>query len=270
MKKILLSTVAVLAMSGVAIAGPGVIEVDKPIAIIPHEVVYGSFYTVGLKVGTLGLGVDVSMPLSRHFNLRGNINGFTYSQNLNDIIKNNGGSSFDAFGGNADGKISFLTAGLLIDWYPFETSDFFMSAGAYYNANKLSITGDVLGSSQKFNINGEDYLASDLGSVTGDVIFGNSIAPYVGFGWGNRGDESGWSWSFEIGGLYQNVPTIEMSAVVGKVPTKQINGVLITQSIVDTELAKEVTKVNDEISNNEFAKFAKIYPVISFGITYSF
>ena len=267
MKKILLSTVAVLAMSGIALAGPGVIETNKPIAIIPHDApVYGSFYTMGLKVGTLGVGVDVSMPLSRHFNLRANVNGLTYTQNLNDIIKNNGGSSFDAFGGNADGKINFLTAGLLIDWYPFETSDFFMSAGVYYNANKLSMIGDASNSTQTFDINGVTYNGSELGSVTGDLIFGNKIAPYIGLGWGNRGDEAGWSWSFEIGGLYQDIPTVSLDATLGTVPP----GSTITQATIDADVSKEVTKVNNDISNNDISKFTKIYPVISFGITYSF
>ena len=255
MKKILLSTIAVLAMSGVAVAGPGVIETDKPIAIIPHDVVYGSFYTVGLRVSTLGVGVDVSMPLSRHFNLRANVNGLTYSRNLDDIIKNQGGIDINAFGGTADGKISFLTVGLLIDWYPFETSDFFLSGGVYYNANKITLSGNG-----KTTLNGTDYKAS----VSGDLLFGKSVAPYIGLGWGNRGDEAGWSWSFEIGGMYENIPTISLNPT----DTTGLNASNVIS--LNNDIKVEETKVNDEISNNNLSKYTKIYPVISFGITYSF
>ena len=287
MKKILLSTIAVLAMSGVAIAGPGVIKTDKPVAIIPHDdapVVYGSFYTVGLKLGTLGLGVDVSMPLSRHFNLRGNINGLSYTKDITNDINNLDQSLKDVFTGTTDGQVSLLTVGLLIDWYPFERSDFFLSAGVYYNANKVGLS--TIPTTLKYNGLIVDTTNID-GSITGDILFGNKVAPYIGFGWGNRGDEAGWSWSFEIGGLYQNIPTVSLANPTLKGNTVNVSGVdpitnttiagtipytsaQLADSITSAETVANDTITNTIVNGNKVTDYLKIYPVISFGITYSF
>jgi len=267
MKKVLMSAVACALLSGSAYAGgKGVVETESVVIDIPTvEKVYDdSFYTLGLKVGTLGVGVDASMALNHNFSIRGNVNGFYYKRNLNDLIND---PNFDSFGGNADGELTLLTVGLLVDYFPFNESDFRLSAGVYYNGNELKITGDAANATETFTYNGTTYTGADLGSVTGNTIF-DKVAPYIGIGWGNRNDEPGWSWSLDIGALYQNVPQLEAKATIN--PTAVVVPGVLDQPTIDTNVNAEVTKVNNDIKSSDFANYTKFYPVIMIGITYSF
>jgi len=266
-----MSAVACALLSGSAYAGgKGVVETEVVVIDIPEvEKVYDdSFYTLGLKVGTLGVGVDASMALNHNFSIRGNVNGFYYKRNLNDLINDD---NFDSFGGNADGELTLLTVGLLVDYFPFDESDFRLSAGVYYNGNELKITGDAANNNETFTYNGTNYKGSDLGTVTGNTVF-DKVAPYIGIGWGNRNDEPGWSWSLDIGALYQNVPQLEAKA---QLTTDAVNLAAATakgytQASIDADVNAEVAKVNNDIKTSEFADYTKFYPVIMFGITYSF
>ncbi len=257
---------------GVIQTDVGVIGIDDVVVDISDEmesIVYGTYYTVGLKVGTLGLGLDVSYPLTHNFSIRGNVNGFSYTTGLTDIIGDDV-EEFKTYGGNADGSIDFLTVGLLVDYFPFEHSDFRLSAGVYYNANELSITG---GSTGVFDVGVQQFDASKAGSITGSVIF-DDIAPYIGWGWGNRGDEKGWSWSLDFGVLYQNVPkltsdvNLNTGAVLDDLNTVAIEA--IDQTAINALVQTEVDTVNNDIQTSEFVDYTKFYPVIAIGITYSF
>ena len=290
MKKILIPALACMTLGTSAFAGGDVVE--APVIEIPTVVeaeapfVNLGLYTAGISVGTLGVGLDVSVPFSKfsdgawakHFNFRGNVNGFTYSRTLNDIVPSSLQDDFNAFGGNADGQLDLLTAGLLVDYYPFEQAQFRLSAGVYYNANQLSVVGDTSNSTDVATFNNIDFKLNELGSVTGKTVF-DKTGPYVGMGWGNRGAEAGWSWSLDIGALYQNVPQAEMKATMNpNIPALTdaagvpllVNGVAYTQATLDAEVNAEVAKVNQEIKDSDYAKYTKFYPVIRFGITYSF
>ncbi len=270
MKKVISPIVALALASSLSFAGKNTVKADDVVIDIPTvEKVYDdSFYTLGLKVGTLGVGIDASYPLTHNFSIRGNVNGFYYKRNLNDIIND---PTFNSFGGNADGELTLLTVGLLVDYFPFDESDFRLSGGVYYNGNELKITGDAANATQTFTYNGTTYTGADLGTVTGNSVF-DKVAPYIGIGWGNRGDEEGWSWSLDIGALYQNVPQIEAKA---ELTTNAVNLAAATikgysQASIDADVNAEVTKENNDIKNSDFAKYTKFYPVIAIGITYSF
>ncbi|MFK5975559.1 MAG: hypothetical protein QM493_03520 [Sulfurovum sp.] len=277
MKKIIISAVACALLSGSAYAGgKGVILTDVIVVDIPEvEKVYDdSFYTLGLKVGTLGVGIDASMALTHNFSIRGNINGFYYKTNLNDIIGSNV-AEFQAYGGNADGELTLLTVGLLVDYFPFDESDFRLSAGVYYNGNELAITGDTSNSTDTITLGTSVFNINDMGTVSGNTVF-DKVAPYIGIGWGNRNDEPGWSWSLDIGALYQNVPQIDANVKLSAASIaaggvlNTTTGVLVNQASVDADVATEVTNANNDIKNSEFADYTKFYPVVMFGITYSF
>ena len=286
MKKVLMSAVACALLSGSAYAGgKGVVETESVVIDIPTVVEdeYGSYYTLGLKAGTLGIGIDASMPLSDHFNIRGNINGLTYSRTLNDLVPSSMQSDFDAFGGNADGEINFLTAGILVDYYPFERAQFRLSAGVYYNGNEIGITGNGSSSSEPYDINGKFYKLTGTATATGNSVL-DKAAPYIGIGWGNRGNQSGWSWSLDIGAMYQNIPSVDGSlslgtgAVLNEVDAAGnpvAGGVTYTTSAVDQanlkkEFDTELAKLNQQIKDDENANYLKFWPVVMIGITYSF
>lgn len=290
MKKILLSAVASALLTSTAYAG-GDISPVEPLITIPEivedEFVNLGLYTLGLKVGTLGIGLDASIPLSKftdaplakHFNIRANINGFTYSRDLTDDIENFT-SDFSTFGDKVDGELNLLTVGLLLDYYPFEQAQFRISAGVYYNGNSIDVTGSSASQTTPQEIATDLTLQIEGTSETsGDLTF-NDVSPYIGMGWGNRGAEAGWSWSLDIGAMYHGMPTVDarIDSLTGKA-TLTDNGVITIYDMATNPNAKDdlnkeftaaIDDVNTEAENDENAKYTKWYPVIAIGVTYSF
>jgi len=87
-----------------------------------------STVALGPKIGTQGIGAEVRAPLAENFFGRLGFNYFTYTHNLNDgKIK-------------LKGKLTLLSAPIMLDWHPFEESGFRLSAGVAYNGNKVKAT----------------------------------------------------------------------------------------------------------------------------------
>ncbi len=85
---------------------------------------------LGPKIGTQGIGAEASAPLAENFFGRIGINYFTYTHNLNDgEIK-------------LQGKLTLLSAPIMLDWHPFGESGFRLSAGVAYNGNKVKATAN--------------------------------------------------------------------------------------------------------------------------------
>ena len=230
MKKLLAS---ILILSS-AYAG-GVKNIVEP-KCTTIDIVQESYYNIALKVGTLGVGVDFSMPITNYLNARLNVNGFSYSY---DTTQN--GIDYSA-------TASLLTAGALLDYYPMSTNAFRISAGVYYNGNKVEGDVSVVGST----FNGNSYAN---GSVALESKF-NEVAPYIGIGWGNKGDEKGWGLSVDIGAMYHGEPGID-ATVTTTLPLATANAL---KNDVETERAK---------LENDFKSYS-FYPVVMIGATYTF
>ena len=254
MKKILMSAVACALLSGSAYAGgKGVVETEVVVIDIPEVTEeYGSYYSIGLKAGTLGIGLDVAMPLSDHFSLRGNVNGFTYD--FTDIINDALPAGAVDFGTVTGGDMQLLTAGILVDYFPWQTG-LRISAGAYYNANKFTITGDA---STNIKINGNTYTNTEVNSATATLDFDN-LAPYLGLGWGSDTRTKGWGVSFDVGVMYHGTPQ-------GVLDVQQVTPPPATSAAITASETQANIDIATELDKTEF----KFYPVIMIGLTYSF
>ena len=143
-----------------------------------------SSFNAGLTAGTLGVGINLSTPISDSLSARVNVNGLQYSHTLDvDNIR-------------YDGDIDFKNAGFLVDYFPFE-STFRVSGGVYYNGNAFDGSATPFGS-EKITIGNNIYTASEVGKLNTHVEFDN-VAPYLGIGWGNNSNEKGWGYSFDLG-----------------------------------------------------------------------
>ena len=243
-------------LSGSAYAGgKGVLKTEDVVIDIPTDTVeeYGSYYSIGLKAGTLGIGLDVAMPLSDHFSLRGNVNGFKYD--FTDVINDALPAGAIDFGTVTGGDMELLTAGILVDYFPWQTG-LRVSAGAYYNANKFTITGDA---TTGITINNTIYPNTAINSATATLEFDN-LAPYLGLGWGSDTRTKGWGVSFDLGVMYHGTPqgtlTVDTKATITAAETATLTPGLVT---ANNDIATELDKT-------EF----KFYPVIMIGLTYSF
>ena len=195
-------------------------------------------YGVGLKLSTLGIGLDLIKPINDSFALRLNINGASYSEN--DVES----------GINYDYDLTLVTAGLLIDYYPLESA-FRVSAGAYYNANEYKLK--ALTTDSLYEIAGNYYTTEQVTSIDGLMEF-DTLSPYVGIGWGRTPKPKEWNFSIDVGVLYHGAPSVELSAQCGAVDCDKLQ----------QDIAQEQQELLD------VTKDYTIYPVISVGLSYAF
>ncbi len=197
---------------------------------------------LGLKAGTLGAGVDLSVPVSAdRFNVRLNGNYFSYSRSdeFSDI--------------NTDAKLKLNTIGLLADWYPFKGS-FRVTAGGYYNGNKIDVTGKPHGNGT-YTFNNVSYTAQQVGTLTGKAELGSSVAPYVGVGFGNScGQSKRWSFIADFGVMFTGSPELTLNAY----------GPVASDATFRANLEAERRKAQDDVNT------VSVYPVIALGVSYRF
>jgi hypothetical protein len=197
--------------------------------------------SIGVRAGTLGLGLEFSYPISQRLGVRLNADAYNYSRSFNkqDI--------------DYDGKATLKTGSLLIDWYPF-ASNFRLSAGPMYNGNKLGLTGKPTNGT--FTINGVAYPANQVGSLDGQVDF-KKYAPYAGIGYG-RPVGTGLSLTFDLGVIFQGTPQATLNATCApSLPAP-------TCSQLQSDTAAQQATANDKIKNYRY------YPVVELGVAYTF
>jgi hypothetical protein len=197
-------------------------------------------FAVGVKVGTLGLGGDVSLPvIPDRLNLRvsGNYLNYSYDGTANDI--------------DYKFTLDFKDFMLLGDWHPF-VNNFRVTAGGVWNSNsKVKLNGTP---TDDVTIGDHDYTPDQVGTLNGELVF-ESVAPYVGIGFGNAIGpyEQTWSFVFDLGVIIQTFDsTLSADGPIASDPTFQV------------DLRKQQDDLQDSL--DQF----KIYPVLQFGVAYHF
>jgi hypothetical protein len=194
---------------------------------------------VGVTAGSLGYGPQVGMVIvPNKFDARLNFGYLSYSYNTS---SNNVAYS---------GHLKLNNLGLLGDWHPFAGS-FRLTAGAFYNDNKFDLSGQP-SAAGSYTFNGNTYTAAQVGSVNANVSF-NSIAPYVGFGWGNDSNRAGVHFTSDFGVMYQGSPSATITA---------------TGAAADPALARDVATAQSQLQSdlNSF----RWYPVAQVGLLYRY
>lgn len=206
------------------------------------------------KVGTLGLGADATIGITKSFNLRlsGNwlslgVDDFEFElDELTGAIPNTEG--IPEIEGTADLALDLLTAGAFIDWHPGGIG-LRASLGAFYNANQLSlgVKGDV-----PVDIAGFDVPEVDVDAV---ITF-NPVAPYVGVGWGNVAKpNSHWHFALDLGLLGQGRPHVDLKATTGNPDV---------DAVLNTGLEQAIPLVEKRLLT------LMIVPVAAIGASYTF
>ncbi|MDQ6967529.1 MAG: hypothetical protein Q9M14_02450 [Mariprofundaceae bacterium] len=193
---------------------------------------------VGLKAGTLGFGLEATtnvVPALLNVRLQGNM--FNYNKTITDTSV------------RYDAKLKLRTVGLLADVYPF-AGKFRLTGGAYYNGNKLSMTGTPTAAGN-FTINNQSYSTAQVGTIKSTVKF-NKFAPYIGLGWGDAiSSGSPFGFSFELGALYMGQPKTTIST------SNTVAGLA-------ANIAAEKKKLDASLSK------MKWYPVATVGLNWKF
>lgn len=194
-------------------------------------------FGAGIKVGTLGLGADVTVGLHEQLNLRANGNylNFDYDRDIDNIEYNL--------------DLDFASGMLLLDWHPF-SNGFRISGGAVFNDSSMAVQGTP---TEPEEIGDNTYPPELIGTIRGKVEF-EDVAAYVGIGFGNVvGEDQSLSFIFDLGIVFQSYE-LELSN----------DGAISQYPPFQADLAKEEAKIQEDLDGY------KVYPVIAFGIAYKF
>ena len=205
---------------------------------------------IGVKAGTLGAGVDLSLVLSKSVNARISLTSIDVDDIDETITVGDTGASGDI---DAKMKADFGANALLLDWYVFDGT-FHLTAGMLKNNGKVEFTGNLL---SDVVIDGQALAVSDIGPITGSVSVGESYEPYLGLGWGRKaGRDGGLSLSIELGVALLD-PEVDLNATVRGTSA-------LTQVEVNTRIQNAENDINNDLSGFE------VWPVLSFGLNYAF
>ncbi|HEY1256077.1 MAG TPA: hypothetical protein VGF01_14980 [Terracidiphilus sp.] len=217
----------------------------------------------------MGVNLQASTNLNRYLNLRGTGNFFNYTD-----------SNISTNGFNLNGKVNFATAGASLDIFPFPNHGLRVSPGViFYNQNGISATATPQ-PDKSFSLNGYDYYpdaateATDPFQVNANLALNtNKEAFTLTTGWGNviprRHQDQVFShltFPFEIGAAFTGVPTINMTLQGFACDKNGANCV---------DMSTQNTDPNSNL-NLQLAKWRsdlnplKVYPIFSFGVSYSF
>lgn len=195
----------------------------------------------GLKIGTTGVGVDVAYAFNNSLSARV---GYSYA---------NFGFSYNETDVEYDSTLKLSNLNLLLDWNV--VGGFRITAGLVPQKNKVEVTGKP--TSGTYTLNGVTYNASDVANLSGKIESGNSVAPYLGVGYGIVAGR-GVNIYADLGVQYQGSPKVALSATCG--PALNASSCASLQNNV----AAEQVKLADDIKN------FKWYPVLSIGLTVGF
>lgn len=193
--------------------------------------------SLGLKVGTLGIGVEGTYELSPKWGLRGGFNRYDY------------GYEDDLDGVDYDGDLELSSIALLADYRPFE-SGFRISGGALLNDN--AIKGVAL-PANAYDIGDETYTLAETGVLSATADF-DDVSPYLGIGY-DFGSSSNLRFNIELGVLLQGSPSVEILST---------GGTLSSDPAFQAELESEARFYEDDLEDYD------IYPVLSIGLLYTF
>jgi hypothetical protein len=199
-------------------------------------------FGVGMKVGTLGLGLEGRWSALPWLDVRMGVNSYEYDDN---------GSQA---GVNYDATFSLDTY-YLTGNFRFPLSPFRVTAGVVSNGNEFAMASQDTGG-LSFDIGNDTFSAADVGTLQSITSF-SGTAPYVGVGYdfeifGKVG------LNLDFGVLWQGEPDVTLEAT----------GLATAPAAVQTALAAELENERLELED-EMSDF-KAWPVVSLGFVYNF
>jgi hypothetical protein len=185
--------------------------------------------------------------------------GYKFSPNLHTRLGINAvgfGYNYSSQGIDYNASFSPTNVHLLGDYFPFG-GGLRLTGGLIFQNNRFNGSAKS-NSSNQINVNGTNYDASQIGTVETSGKFGNTVAPYLGIGFGTP-ISSGFGFNIDAGVMFAGSPTVSLSAnnISSSVPGA-------VQNQFRSDLAAQEQKTNADI------KGFNVYPVVSIGFSYAF
>lgn len=204
--------------------------------------VFAKNYSIGVKAGTLGIGLELTKPVQDSLDFRIGINHFEAQV-----------SNFRIGSIEYDVKASANSINALIDWYPKQNKKFYVSGGFLLGNDHIKPKPTPNFVYQGIKIG----QALDRFAVNLKVDYAD-VAPYFSIGYSNKAShKKGWYYAADLGFAYLGKPKTDFNIIdktTGKTPT------IIPEGALEGELAKVNKKLQDY----------KVWPVLSLTWNYHF
>ncbi len=197
---------------------------------------------IGPRFGTLGIGGEAAVSLSRHLAFRTGFNYFSLSRD--EGIE---GITYAL-------RPRLQTVPLLLDLHPTAGS-FHVSAGLMINGNEAAGDGDI---GSAVSIGDNQYTSAEVRSVTGAVDF-RGAAPYAGLGFnGALTGDGRVAFGLEVGVMFHGHPRATLAVA------SPLTGTAAAQPEADRRL--EERKLQAEI--DDLPGVIDFYPVLEVGLSF--
>ena len=187
---------------------------------------------IGVKVGTLGFGADITGRINNWLSVRGTFNtaDVTHSE--------------EASGIDYEGDVALGAYGLLVDFHPMK-GNFRLTAGYLRNRTGVDLTGVA---TEDTEIGDTTYTPAEIGTLSGTLDFKQNV-PYFGIGFGSAAKAPGRvKFLLDLGVLSQGSGDVTLTSNTGLVDP--------------ADLRQEEQNVEDDIKDYD------LYPVLAFGISF--
>lgn len=193
-------------------------------------------FGIGVKAGTLGVGLEGALALGGKVNLRvgGGMLPYDPTLTLGDI-------EFDI-----DLPDKYFNVGL--DLYP-TGGGFRLMGGLIYKPDEMQLEASFTKSQ---DIGGFVYTPAQIGTLAGSVESG-SLAPFVGIGFG-RHTASGVGIFVDLGASFVGEPELTLTSVGGSLTGAE-------KTVFNGRLETERQQTEDDMGG-----YLKIYPVLQLGL----
>ncbi|MDR5900451.1 hypothetical protein QC823_15920 [Halomonas vilamensis] len=201
---------------------------------------FDDIYTVGIMAGTTGAGLEASWRFHQNFSVTANYaGGLSYD------------SEYDTDEVDYDGDIDLQAGAVKFDYFPFG-GRFYLTAGAALPDMTASVTGtpNVGGT---YDFNGNTYTAANVGSVTGELTIADSVQPYLGLGW-RSSNKTGFGFFSELGVFSTDI----------QVDLSTSTGLENNWPALQSDIRAEEERLEED------ADALSVYPVATFGVSYTF
>lgn len=196
--------------------------------------------SVALRAGTPGIGLEVNKLVLSHLGVRVGGNWFRHSTSRkeSDI--------------RYDATLKLRGFSALLDFYPGARGSFHLTGGLFTNPVKVTAVGKPSAAGE-FTINGNTYTTSQVGRLDGEANY-SDVGPYFGLGFGTPAHtRQGLAFLFDLG------------VVIGKAKVTLNAAGAASGSQLESDLRAEARQTQNDIND-----YAKVYPVVSFGLAYRF
>jgi hypothetical protein len=202
-----------------------------------------SGWAITPEISTLGVGATVTKSITPNINAKVGINGLGVS------------GDFDESGVKYNANLNLFNVSTLVDYHPWKNSGFRLTGGLVFQDNNAEGTGKASGNGT-IKIGDTEYTKEQLTSVKAKVSLANSVAPYLGIGWGNAVKPGKhWGFSLNLGVMFAGSPKVDITPVGA-------NPALLTQ--IQADIERERKQLENDLNG------LNIYPVLSTGISYQF